>query len=60
MSIPLPNAGNSENEFKSKCEIYDGNASTAGLCQGWITKTKICMRRDDELGKTCDGYGKFP
>ncbi|MCH8906076.1 MAG: hypothetical protein IH840_03220 [Candidatus Heimdallarchaeota archaeon] len=60
MSIPLPTAGGSKTEFKSKCDLYDGNPGTSGLCQGWNTKTKTCTRRDDEFGKTCDGFGRFP
>ncbi|MHA2032321.1 MAG: hypothetical protein ACW99A_13960 [Candidatus Kariarchaeaceae archaeon] len=59
MAIPLPNV-DKKAEFKSKCELYDGDAGTSGLCKGWITKTTTCTRRNDEMGKTCDGYGKFP
>ncbi|MHA2248831.1 MAG: hypothetical protein ACXAD7_00650 [Candidatus Kariarchaeaceae archaeon] len=60
MSIPLPTAGGTQEEFKSKCELFDGDASTSGLCKGWITSTSKCMRREDELGNTCDGFGRFP
>ena len=59
MAIPLPNV-DKKTEFKSKCELYDGDAGTSGLCKGWITRTNTCTRRSDEMGKTCDGYGKFP
>ena len=58
--VPLPMAGKDEEKYKSKCELYDGNAETSGLCSGWVTKTSHCIKRDDELGKTCDGFGKFP
>ncbi|MHA2502316.1 MAG: hypothetical protein ACXAE3_05565 [Candidatus Kariarchaeaceae archaeon] len=60
MSIPLPNAGGKKTEYKSICDKYDGTAGTTGLCNGWITATSTCTRRSDELGKSCDGMGKFP
>ncbi len=60
MSIPLPKTGGDEEKFKSKCELYDGDSTTSGLCKGFITKTNMCTRREDELGKTCDGFGRFP
>jgi len=59
MSIPLPSV-DKKTDYSSKCDMYDGDAGTSGLCKGWITKTSHCTRRDDEMGKTCDGYGKFP
>ncbi len=59
MSIPLPSPGVDKEKFVSKCELYDGDSSTSGLCKGWITKTSTCVRRDDDLGKSCDGFGRF-
>ncbi|MDH5403427.1 MAG: hypothetical protein OEZ01_15110 [Candidatus Heimdallarchaeota archaeon] len=58
--IPLPNAGGKTENYTSACDKFDGNASTGGLCNGWITKTSTCTRRNDEFGQNCDGYGKFP
>ncbi len=55
MSIPTPSSSGSHTDFKSKCELYDGDDSTAGYCKGWVTATKKCMRRDDDAGKACDG-----
>jgi hypothetical protein len=59
VSIPTPATKEDEAQFVSKCELYDGSAETAGVCQGYITSTQKCIRRDDELGRTCDGFGKF-
>ena len=60
MSIPTPAKKEDDDQFVSKCDLYDGTGSTAGVCQGFITSTQKCIRRDDELGRTCDGFGKFP
>ncbi|RMG38698.1 MAG: hypothetical protein D6732_05070 [Methanobacteriota archaeon] len=60
MSIPLPNVSKDKDEnFKSECELYDGNKESAGLCYGWVTKTGKCMRRDDDIAKRCDGFGNI-
>jgi hypothetical protein len=58
--IPVPNAGGKKEEYTSICELYDGDASTAGVCSAWITKTQTCTKRSDELGQNCDGCGNFP
>ena len=55
MSIPLPTASGGSSNYESKCELYDGDESTAGYCKGWVTATKKCMRRDDDNGKNCNG-----
>ena len=60
MSIPSPAKKDVDEQFVSKCELYDGSVETAGVCKGYITSTQKCIRRDDELGRTCDGFGKFP
>ncbi len=61
MSIPIPTVSDDDDEvYTSKCELYDGSSETAGLCKGFITSTHKCIRRDDEMGQKCDGYGKFP
>jgi len=59
MSIPLPSVQGEKKEYKSDCELYDGNAESSGLCFGWVTKNSTCMRRDDDVGKRCDGYGNI-
>ncbi len=59
MSIPLPNVNSEKKEFKSECDLYDGTPETGGLCKGWITKSGKCLRRDDEIGKNCDGFGNI-
>lgn len=58
--IPTPSVGDKKEEFTSICELYDGTPETAGYCNGWITKTNKCTRREDELGQNCDGCGHFP
>jgi len=58
--VPVPNAGGADEEYSSVCEYYDGSAETAGICSFWITKNQKCTRREDELGKNCDGCGNFP
>ncbi len=55
MSIPLPNSSGGFTTYTSKCDKYDGDDSTAGICKGYVTATNKCMRRDDEMGKTCNG-----
>ena len=59
MSIPLPSVEGGNKEYKSDCEMYDGNAETGGLCNGWVTKNSTCMRRNDDVASKCDGYGNI-
>lgn len=57
MSIPIPNVEAKEKDYKSDCELYDGTPDTGGLCSGWVTKNGKCMKRNDDRGAACDGYG---
>jgi hypothetical protein len=59
VSIPLPSVSSGSKEFKSECDKYDGSEETGGLCNGWVTKNSTCMRRDDDIAKRCDGYGRI-
>lgn len=55
MSIPLPTSSGGSTNCVSKCDLYDGDDSTACYCKGYVTATQKCMRRDDEMGNTCNG-----
>ena len=53
--IPEPKKVDDVDKFVSNCELYDGDGSTAGVCQGYITSTQKCMRGKETNQSSCNG-----